>query len=350
LNLIGAMDEPTSGEVYVNDIEIGSLPERKLAEYRKEIVGFVFQNYYLLPNINVIGNVLVPLVPYRISVDDRVRAMELLEMVGLGNRLQSKVGKLSGGESQRVAIARALINDPDVILADEPTGNLDSEAGKSIVELLISLTERQKTVIIVTHDPRIAKMISNHPLGRNIWINDGRLTDTPDTSIYEYIAIPKREKKDTSGVKIHEIIAYVLEKFEGIVFGKDRGEKSLFYNPQNLLPYGTQIISFKENDTENDSFSKLDRKDVFRLNLNVSENTFKSMFGEIPKIQNKGESLKEKYDYSKLDVFLPHPIDAASSRISILNPSKQTFHNKLIPLMQESYEIAKEKYKQQSNS
>jgi len=186
LNLIGAMDDPSSGEVYVNNIEIGSLPERKLAIFRKNVIGFVFQNYYLLPNVDVIGNVLVPLIPYKISLHDRMRAIELLEIVGLGDRIHSKVGKLSGGESQRVAIARALINDPAVILADEPTGNLDSTTGKSIVELLISFTEREKTVIIVTHDPRIAKMVSENPYGKNIWIKDGRLTEDPEFDMYEW--------------------------------------------------------------------------------------------------------------------------------------------------------------------
>ncbi len=186
LNLIGAMDDPTSGEIFVNNIEIGSLPERKLAGLRKNVVGFVFQNYFLLPNIDVIGNVLMPLVPYRISPNNRKKAVELLEMVGLGDRTHSKVGKLSGGESQRVAIARALINDPDLILADEPTGNLDSKTGKSIVELLLNLTKKGKTVIIVTHDPRIAKMVAEHPSGKNIWINDGKLIDTPEDGITDW--------------------------------------------------------------------------------------------------------------------------------------------------------------------
>lgn len=186
LNLIGAMDDPTSGEVYVEDNEIGGLTERKLAKYRKKVVGFVFQNYYLLPNVDVLDNVLIPLIPYGISSQDRMRAKELLKMVGLDDRIHSKVGKLSGGESQRVAIARALINDPSVILADEPTGNLDSTTGKAIVELLINLTERGKTVIIVTHDPRIAKMVSEHRYGKNIWIKDGKITDDPEFDIYEW--------------------------------------------------------------------------------------------------------------------------------------------------------------------
>ena len=184
LNILGAMDIPSSGKVLVGDTDIGRLPERKLSDYRKKIVGFIFQSFYLLPNLDVIGNVLMPLIPYGIKDSDRQKAQELLELVGLGDRAKSKVRKLSGGESQRVAIARALINDPKVILADEPTGNLDSETGKSIIELLIKLAEKGKTIIIVTHDPRIAQVISEHPLGQNIWIKDGELSEKPTYDLY----------------------------------------------------------------------------------------------------------------------------------------------------------------------
>ena len=170
LNILGAMDSPSSGTVMVNNLPIGNLAERKLSSYRKNTVGFIFQSFYLLPNLDVMGNVLIPLIPYGIKDNDRQRAQEILDKVGLGNRGYSKVGKLSGGESQRVAIARALINNPKIILADEPTGNLDSETGKSIIELLIKLAEDGKTIIIVTHDPRIAQVVSEHPLGKNIWI------------------------------------------------------------------------------------------------------------------------------------------------------------------------------------
>lgn len=184
LNILGAMDIPTSGTVIVNEINIANLPERKLSGYRKNTVGFIFQNFYLLPNVDVIGNVLIPLTPYGIKDEDRTRAQEILEIVGLGNRTHTKVRKLSGGESQRVAIARALINDPKIILADEPTGNLDSETGKSIIELLIKLAEKGKTLIIVTHDPRVAGLISEHPLGQNIWIKDGKLSKDPTYDMY----------------------------------------------------------------------------------------------------------------------------------------------------------------------
>ena len=179
LNILGAMDKPTSGEVLVNNIEIGDLPERKLSGYRKNQVGFIFQNFYLLPNLNVIDNVLIPLVPYGIKEKDREKAQKILEVVGLGDRAKSKVSKLSGGESQRVAIARALINDPKLILADEPTGNLDTETGKSIVTTLINLAEKGTTLIIVTHDPRVVSLVRKHPLGKSIWIKDGQLSEQP---------------------------------------------------------------------------------------------------------------------------------------------------------------------------
>lgn len=185
LNILGAMDIPSTGEVIVNKVDIANLPEKDLSEYRKETIGFIFQNYFLLPNVDIIGNVLAPLIPYRITDKNRERAREILKKVGLAEREKSKVRKLSGGESQRVAIARALINDPKIILADEPTGNLDTETGKAILDLLISLAEKEgKTVIIVTHDPRISKTVSEHKLGRNIWIKDGKLHDDATYDIY----------------------------------------------------------------------------------------------------------------------------------------------------------------------
>ncbi len=186
LYVIGAMDKPSSGLVLINGKNVANLPESKLSEHRKDFIGFVFQNYYLIPNLDVVGNILMPLIPYRAKAKGKQRALDLITFVGLEGREHSKVGKLSGGESQRVAIARALINDPKVILADEPTGNLDSESGKKIVEYLIQLAENGKTVIIVTHDPRIVRMVKDHPLGKNIWISDGKLINDPNFSVYEW--------------------------------------------------------------------------------------------------------------------------------------------------------------------
>lgn len=185
LNLLGAMDKPTSGEVLVDDKDVGSMPERKLFRYRKETIGFVFQDFYLLPNLDVINNILLPLVPYGIKQKDRDKAQELLDKVGLGTRGKSKVNKLSGGEQQRIAIARALINNPKVILADEPTGNLDSETGKSIIELFFKLVEEEKkTIVIVTHDPNIAAAVGDHPSGQNVWIKDGVLSKEPTYNLF----------------------------------------------------------------------------------------------------------------------------------------------------------------------
>lgn len=184
LNLLGAMDSPTSGNVIVDGNDIGDMPEKDLSEFRRFSIGFVFQNFYLLPNLDVEDNVLVPLIPYGIRPEDRQRAQGILDAVGLGKRGNSKVKQLSGGQSQRVAIARALINEPKVILADEPTGNLDSETGKAIIELLLSFSDRGKTIVIVTHDPRIGVMVREHPRGHNIWMQDGRLSEKPTYDQY----------------------------------------------------------------------------------------------------------------------------------------------------------------------
>ena len=185
LNLLGAMDSPTTGLVEVDGIDIGHLPERKLSKFRRFSIGFIFQNFYLLPNLDVIDNVLAPVIPYNgRSLDNKVKALQLLESVGLEERAYSKVKQLSGGQAQRVAIARSLINDPKVVLADEPTGNLDSENGKIIVELLQKFADQGKTVVIVTHDPRIGAAIREHPRGRNIWMQDGILSDKPTYDQY----------------------------------------------------------------------------------------------------------------------------------------------------------------------
>jgi ABC-type lipoprotein export system ATPase subunit len=160
LALLGALDIPDSGEIWLDDIAVHRLQGPAAADFRRQKIGFVFQLFYLLPNLTALENVMAPLLPYRrkLDFDLRQRARQLLESVGLGDRVGHPPARLSGGEQQRVAIARALINRPSVLLADEPTGNLDPHTG---VEVLDVLREQQRmgnqTLIMVTHDPQIAE-------------------------------------------------------------------------------------------------------------------------------------------------------------------------------------------------
>src|SRR5438270_3004208 len=161
LALLGALDIPDLGEIWLDDIAVHRLQGPGAADFRRQKIGFVFQLFYLLPNLTALENVMAPLLPYRrkLDFDLRQRARELLESVGLGDRMGHPPARLSGGEQQRVAIARALINRPAVLLADEPTGNLDPHTG---IEVLDVLREQQRTgnqtLIMVTHDPKIAEM------------------------------------------------------------------------------------------------------------------------------------------------------------------------------------------------
>lgn len=170
LNMLGALDKPTSGEVFIDEVQISKVPERKLFKIRREKVGFIFQTYYLVPTLNALENILVPTLP--LGKDQfKEKAKELLEAVGLGKRAHHRPSQLSGGEQQRTAIARALILDPPIILADEPTGNLDSKTGQEIVNLMRQLDkERGKTFVTVTHDPAITKVAD-----RTVKILDGKI-------------------------------------------------------------------------------------------------------------------------------------------------------------------------------
>lgn len=161
LSLLGALDSPDGGEIWLDDIAVHSLKGTAAADFRREKIGFVFQLFYLLPNLTALENVMAPLLPYRrkLSFDLKQRARELLESVGLGDRLGHTPARLSGGEQQRVAIARALVNRPKVVLADEPTGNLDPSTGVEVLEILRELQHTDgQTLIIVTHDPHIAAL------------------------------------------------------------------------------------------------------------------------------------------------------------------------------------------------
>lgn len=159
LNMIGALDIPTKGHIYLNNQDISILHESDLAQLRGKIIGYVFQTFNLIPSLSALENVMLPMTFQGVDRDDRVkRAKELLERVQLSGRIHHKPGELSGGERQRVAIARALSNNPDVILADEPTGNLDSKTGDDIIAMFSKFhKEDKKTIIMVTHDEALVK-------------------------------------------------------------------------------------------------------------------------------------------------------------------------------------------------
>jgi len=158
LNMIGCLDSPTEGKVFLKGKDVSLLSEDQLSQLRGKTIGFIFQEFNLLPNLNSLDNVALPMVFQGLpEIKRRERAKNLLCMVGLENRIFHQPAELSGGEKQRVAIARALANDPELIIADEPTGNLDSVTGKKVMEILSDFHKKEKkTIIIVTHDINIA--------------------------------------------------------------------------------------------------------------------------------------------------------------------------------------------------
>jgi putative ABC transport system ATP-binding protein len=172
LHLMGCLDRPTSGKIYIDGVDTSKLNSNKLAEIRRNKIGFVFQFFYLIPTLNALENVELPMMFAGVGERERrERAEELLELVNLKSRMKHRPAELSGGERQRVAIARALANNPKIVLADEPTGNLDSASGKEIIDLLKRLNEEKGvTLVIVTHDPYIASIME-----RTIYLKDGRI-------------------------------------------------------------------------------------------------------------------------------------------------------------------------------
>lgn len=169
MNMIGCLDRPTHGDIFVDGINTAEMSENDLAILRNETIGFVFQQYFLLPNLSVLENVMLPLRYRGTSLDKRKKlAIEELEKVGLSNRLHHLPSELSGGQKQRVAIARALVTKPKIILADEPTGALDSETGHSVLDLFLAINKTGTAIIIVTHDLNIGAMAP-----RSITLKDG---------------------------------------------------------------------------------------------------------------------------------------------------------------------------------
>lgn len=159
LNIIGLLDKPTSGIYFFDGQEVGKLNNKEIAFIRNKKIGFIFQAFHLIPWASALENVLLPLL-YRkegITQKDKERALKLLERLGLGNKIHAKPSQLSGGEQQRVAIARALINSPKLLLADEPTGNLDTQSSSEVIKIFKELNQEGLTIIMVTHDPEIAK-------------------------------------------------------------------------------------------------------------------------------------------------------------------------------------------------
>ncbi len=171
LTLIGGLLRPTSGSIKIDGIEITKLSPKELARLRLEKIGFIFQHFNLLTSLTALENVMVPLIIKGVKESEaREKAANLLKNFGLGDRMHHKPEDLSGGEQQRVAIARAVITDPDIIIADEPTANLDSEKGREVMELIRKMVERGKAAIIASHDPRVEKFAD-----RILRMEDGRL-------------------------------------------------------------------------------------------------------------------------------------------------------------------------------
>jgi putative ABC transport system ATP-binding protein len=175
LSLIGCMGRPTSGRIVVDGRDVAKLPERFLAQIRRDTFGFIFQQFNLIRNVSVLENVLLPLYPLETSFADmRGRGETILGHLGIINKINMKVNRLSGGEQQRVAIARALINEPDIIIADEPTAHLDRKLSTDLLRILEDLSRSGKTIVIATHDP----FVYDHPfINRIVEMRDGHIQD-----------------------------------------------------------------------------------------------------------------------------------------------------------------------------
>ncbi|MFB2839434.1 ABC transporter ATP-binding protein [Floridanema evergladense] len=171
MNIIGCLDRPTSGNYYLDRVDVSQLPDAELAKIRNQKLGFVFQQFHLLPQLTALENVMLPMVYAGVPGGERKeRAVEALTRVGLAQRLNNKPNQLSGGQQQRVAIARAIVNRPVLLLADEPTGALDSKTTQEVMDIFTELNESGITVVMVTHEPEVAKQTN-----RIVWFRDGQV-------------------------------------------------------------------------------------------------------------------------------------------------------------------------------
>jgi putative ABC transport system ATP-binding protein len=193
MNLVGSLDVPTHGTVYLDDGDISELSESDLAQVRGKKIGFIFQSFNLIPNLTVKENVMLPMMFQGTTFDEREeKAEELLRLVELHDRMDHYPGEISGGQMQRVAIARSLANDPEVILADEPTGNLDTKTGAIVMDFLAKLNKQGKTVIMVTHDPDLAEEYADVIY----WLLDGQLDKVTKRVGKRFVDVTKTKKKE----------------------------------------------------------------------------------------------------------------------------------------------------------
>lgn len=181
MHLLGCLDTPTHGRYQLNGRDVSHLSRKARADVRNQHIGFVFQSFNLLPRLSTLDNVMLPLLYRKQKSDEKALAREALTQVGLGDRLTHKPTELSGGQRQRVAIARALVTNPALILADEPTGNLDSQTGHDILELLAALNADGRTIILVTHDAQVAKRAR-----RTLQMHDGEIVNSKRSSVNGY--------------------------------------------------------------------------------------------------------------------------------------------------------------------